>query len=112
MHMRMRMHMHMHMHTHTHMHMHTHMAGRLSDPNINPAYLATLVFVGSNLKHFMPAVKDIWQRYLRKFTKNGKACELLENDLGLTTDAPAVAPTDAPAVAPTRALAVAPAPAP
>ena len=28
----------------------------------------------------MPPMNDIWQRYLRKFTKNGK---LLENDPGL-----------------------------
>jgi hypothetical protein len=44
------------------------------------AYLATLVFIGANYKFYMPPVKDIWQRYLRKFTKQGK---LLENDLGL-----------------------------
>ena len=48
-----------------------------SDPNMNPAYLATLVFIGSN---YMPPKKDIWQRYLCKFTKQGK---LLENELGL-----------------------------
>ena len=40
----------------------------------------TLVFIGANYKFYMPPVKDIWQRYLRKFTKQGK---LLENDLGL-----------------------------
>ena len=39
--------------------------GRLSDPNMNPAYLATLVFIGSNEKAYMPPTKDIWQRYLR-----------------------------------------------
>ena len=56
------------------------LGGRLSDPNMNPAYLATLVFVGSNIKVYMPPKLDIWQRYLRKFSKNGK---LLEADLGL-----------------------------
>ena len=66
--------------------------GRLSDPNMNPAYLATLVFIGSNRKVCMPPVKDVWQRYLRKFSKAGK---LLDADgLGLT-DAPA--PAGAPA---------------
>ena len=39
---------------------------------MNPAYLATLVFIGSNEKVYMPSTKDIWQRYLRKFIKNGK----------------------------------------
>jgi hypothetical protein len=56
------------------------LGGRLSDPNMNPEYLATMVFVGSNEKVYMPPSKDIWQRYLRKFTKNGK---LLENELSL-----------------------------
>ena len=51
------------------------LGGRLSDPNMNPAYLASLVFIGSNQKAYMPSTKDIWQRYLRKFTKNGKLLE-------------------------------------
>ena len=73
------------------------LGGRLSDPNMDPAYLATLVFVGSNLKVYMPPMKDIWQRYIRKFSKNGK---LVEEDIGLAAgDAPA--PTPAPASAPT-----------
>jgi hypothetical protein len=56
---------------------------------MNPSYLATLVFMGSNQKVYMPPVKDVWQRYLRKFTKQGK---LLEADgIGLG-DAPAPAP--------------------
>ena len=48
----------------------------------NPAYLATLVFIGSNRKVYMPSKKDIFQRYLRKFTRGGK---LLEADIGLAT---------------------------
>ena len=48
------------------------LGGRLSDPNMNPAYLATLVFIGSNYKVCMPPKSDIWQRYLRKFSKGGK----------------------------------------
>ena len=39
---------------------------------MNPGYLATLVYMGANRKVYMPPVKDVWQRYLRKFTKNGK----------------------------------------
>ena len=35
---------------------------------MNPAYLATLVFVGANWKVYMPPKKDIYQRYLRNFT--------------------------------------------
>ena len=60
------------------------LGGRLSSPSMNPAYLATLVFVGSNRKVYMPPKKDIWQRYLRKFTKQGK---LLETDTGLVEEA-------------------------
>ena len=52
---------------------------------MNPGYLATLVFIGSNHKGYMPPVKDIWQRYLRKFSKNGK---LLEADIGLVERLP------------------------
>lgn len=48
---------------------------------MNPAYLATLVFIGANKHVYMPPKDAIWQRYLRKFTKQGK---LLEADLGLT----------------------------
>ena len=61
------------------------LGGRLSDPNMNPAYLATLVFIGSNYKVYMPAKNDIWQRYLRKFSKGGK---LLEAELGLASTVP------------------------
>ena len=60
--------------------------GRLSDRNINPAYLSTLVFVGSNLKLYVPPMNDIWQRYLRKFSKNGKLLEDACPDLRLTAD--------------------------
>jgi hypothetical protein len=64
---------------------------------MDPAYLATLVFMGANRKVYMPPVKHIWQRYLRKFSKQGK---LLEADgLGLA-DAPAAAGAPAPAPAP------------
>ena len=58
-------------------------ASPYSDPNINPAYLSTLVFVGSNLKLYVPPMNDIWQRYLRKFSKNGK---LLEDACSLISD--------------------------
>ena len=70
---------------------------------MNPGYLATLVYMGANRKVYMPPVKDVWQRYLRKFTKNGKLLD--EEGLGLA-DAPALAPAPASAPAP------APAPAP
>ena len=32
----------------------------------------------------MPSTKDIWQRYLKKFSKNGK---LLETDVGVDINA-------------------------
>ena len=73
---------------------------------MNPGYLATLVYMQHGRKPegvYMPPVKDVWQRYLRKFTKNGKLLD--EEGLGLA-DAPALAPAPASAPAP------APAPAP
>ena len=66
---------------------------------MDPGYLGKLVYMGSNRKVYMPPVKDILQRYLRKFSKAGK---LLEADgLGFA-DAPAAegAPAPAPAPAP------------
>ena len=47
---------------------------------MNPAFLATLVFIGSNEHMYMPPTNDILQRYLRNFSKHGK---LLEDELGL-----------------------------
>ena len=41
-------------------------------PEYEPGHLATLVYMGANRKVYMPPMKDVWQRYLRKFTKNGK----------------------------------------
>ena len=55
------------------------LGGRVSDPNMDPGYLAQLVYIGSNHMIYMPPMKLIWQRYLRKFTKNGK---LLEAEFG------------------------------
>ena len=55
---------------------------RTSHSRTQRYYLATLVFIGSNRKVYMPSEKDIFQRYLRKFTKGGK---LLEADHGLAT---------------------------
>ena len=66
-------------HTHTASLRSTQFAHRIHEPT---AYLATLVFIGSNRKVYMPSKKDIFQRYLRKFTRGGK---LLEADLGLAT---------------------------
>ena len=62
------------------------LGGRLSDPNMNPSYLATLVFIGSNMKIYMPPKNEIYQRYLRKFSKNGKLLEADLSCLGLATN--------------------------
>ena len=56
-------------------------------------YLAALVFVDANKKVYMPAKKAIWQRYLRKFSKQGK---LLESALGLEIDAIPLEPDSVP----------------
>lgn len=59
------------------------LGGRLSDPNMNPSYLGTLVYIGSNEKAYMPPTKHIWQLYLRKFSQNGKLLEDAPAYLGL-----------------------------
>lgn len=46
-------------------------AGKLSDPNVNPHYLGTLVKVAMNKKNFKPTVKDIKARYYAKFRGRG-----------------------------------------
>ena len=49
------------------------LGGRLSDPNMIPSYLATLVLIGSNEKLFMPAKNDIFQRYLRSICTSSRS---------------------------------------
>ena len=77
---------------------------------MNPAYLGTLVFIGSNQHVYMPPSKDIWQRYLRKFSKNGK---LLEANCGFDDNEapPPEAPPPATPAADTAATPAAPTPA-
>jgi len=72
---------------------------------MNPSYLATLVFIGSNFKVYMPPTKDIWQLYLRKFTKNGKLLEMELGDSILMADEDESAPAPAPAPGPAPASA-------
>ena len=50
---------------------------------MNPSYLSTLVLFGANMTHYMPPVKATWQRYLSKFSKNGKLLESLDPLCGL-----------------------------
>ena len=59
----------------------------------------TFFFLSDKVVTLRPFRDLLPSSLLRKFTKNGKACELSENsDLGLTDEAPAPAP------APTRLL--------
>ena len=48
-------------------------AGLLSDPNINPDYLARLVMVSVNKKAFRPSVKAIKDKYYEIFRGPGKS---------------------------------------
>ena len=62
------------------------LSGALSDDNgcMSPDNLATWTAVGANLGTFKPGVQAIMNRYLKKFSKAGKASaedELLEADL-------------------------------
>ena len=42
-------------------------AGLLADPNIQPAYLATLVEIGVNKKSYKPSVSTIKAKYYEMF---------------------------------------------
>ncbi|KAL1495272.1 hypothetical protein AB1Y20_017132 [Prymnesium parvum] len=47
------------------------LAGRLSDPSLNPTNLENMVRVHYNKKAFMPSMKPIRERYYRKYRKAG-----------------------------------------
>ena len=51
----------------------------------------------------MPPVNAIWQRYLRKFSKNGKLLEDEDPELGCTQDVTQTVLVVAPAAAPAAA---------
>ena len=46
-------------------------AGRISDPNMNPAYLGMLVMVGMNKKNYSPPIDAIKALYFSKFRGKG-----------------------------------------
>ena len=48
-------------------------AGLLSDPNLDPDHLATLVKVGYNKKAYEPMVKAIQEKYYEMFRGKGGA---------------------------------------
>ena len=50
-------------------------AGRISDPNMNPAYLGTLVMVGMNKKNYSPPLNAIKELYYSKFRGKGHKME-------------------------------------
>ena len=55
-------------------------AGLLSDPNLDPAYLAILVKVGFNKKAYQPSVKVIMDKYYEMFRgKSGTDDEEMES---------------------------------
>ena len=55
-------------------------AGNLSDPNMDPVYLGVLVMVGANKSSFKPTVKDIMERYYKKY--RGKVCGIEQDEAG------------------------------
>ena len=50
-------------------------AGRISDPNMNPAYLGMLVMVGMNKKNYSPPLNAIKELYYSKFRGKGHKME-------------------------------------
>ena len=61
-------------------------AGQLSDPNINPIYLARLTKIGINKKVYEPPFKDIKNGYYKKFSKNGQLAEEKDANLGFAIE--------------------------
>ncbi|KAL1530366.1 hypothetical protein AB1Y20_001274 [Prymnesium parvum] len=47
------------------------LAGRVADPNMDSRTLQLLVRVNFNKKNYMPSVKEIRERYFRKYRKSG-----------------------------------------
>ena len=50
-------------------------AGRISDPNMNPAYLGMLVMVGMNKKNYSPPLNATKELYYSKFRGKGHKME-------------------------------------
>ena len=75
-------------------------AGNLTDPNMNPHYLATMTRVGINKSTFKPPVEATQARYYAKFSVGGKLPEEDEEEGTTLAPAPACAPAPAPAPAP------------
>ena len=50
-------------------------AGRISNPNMTPAYLGTLVMVGMNKKNYSPPLNAIKELYYSKFRGKGHKME-------------------------------------
>ena len=48
-------------------------AGKLSDPNLDPAYLGMLTTIGVNKRRFKPSVDAIKERYYAKHHNKGNA---------------------------------------
>ena len=65
--------------------------------------LGTLTKIGINASVYKPPADAIWERYFKKFSKNGKLAEEEDGSHGLDTDAPAPAPAPAPVPAPAPA---------
>ena len=53
---------------------------------MDPARLAVWTTIGVNYSSYQPSYEQIFQRYLLKFSKNGNASSLHEDDLGLLED--------------------------
>ena len=58
-------------------------AGNISDPNMNPAYLAQLTAISINKRVFQPNVKSILGRYLNLYSKGGQDCGMEDSDMGI-----------------------------
>ena len=56
------------------------LAKKLSDPNLDPNNLATMVRIAYNQKFYMPPVKDILAMYLQKYGKAGAQGEGMTHD--------------------------------
>jgi len=46
-------------------------SGNLADPNLDPHVLGTLTKIGINASVYKPPADVIWERYFKKFSKNG-----------------------------------------
>ena len=57
------------------------LGGHITDPNMNPDYLAKLTSIASNMVVYKPSAKAIFSLYRKKYSKQNEAEEEIVDEL-------------------------------